>query len=168
MKLKHIIFDWGDTLMLDDTTKETPMYLWDSVKAVEGAGHLLKELSKSHQISVATNAEQSDEQMVIEALKRVFLAQYVGRVFTSKAVGRKKGEREFWTSILDTLRAQPEEVLVVGDNFLSDVQTPSSIGITALWYNPRSEEKKESASYSTIHKLSEIITKAESVVIANA
>ena len=54
-ELKHIIFDWGDTLMRDDPQKNTPMYLWDVVEEIEGAGHTLKELSESHEIHVATN-----------------------------------------------------------------------------------------------------------------
>ena len=81
---KHIIFDWGDTLMRDDKSRNDAMYLWPKVQAIDGAERALRELSKTHTISVATSAAQSDEEMVRKALRRVGLNEFVSNVFTGR------------------------------------------------------------------------------------
>ena len=94
--IKHIVFDWGDTLMLDDPSRDDAMYQWPTVYALEGAERALRNLSEKYTISVATNAAKSDEEMVRKALERVSLSQYITHVYTGKSLGRKKTEREFW------------------------------------------------------------------------
>lgn len=144
------------------------MYQWEIVREVECARNVLNELSRLYELSVATNAEQSNEQMVLKALNRVEMDKHIQRVFTSRAVGKKKNEREFWISVSNQLEAKAEEILVVGDSFQSDVMTPTSAGMQALWYNSRSGEKKEGMRYRTIHNLSEITNEAEQISAGNA
>jgi FMN phosphatase YigB (HAD superfamily) len=158
---KYIIFDWGDTLMKDDSTQTEPMYLWPEVVAVPGAEAALRALSKEFTISVATSAAHSDADMVRSALRRVGLESFVSHVFTGRAIGKKKTDPAFWSQIQHELEADPEDILVVGDSFESDVLTPVSVGCTAIWFNPHSRETKSGERYSTIHGLDELIGKAE-------
>ena len=39
---KHIVFDWGDTLMKDDRSRNDAMYLWPEVHAMDGAETTLR------------------------------------------------------------------------------------------------------------------------------
>jgi putative hydrolase of the HAD superfamily len=159
---KHIVFDWGDTLMKDDRSRDDAMYLWPVVHAMDGAETTLRTLARSSTISVATSAAQSDGLMVRKALRRVGLDQYVSYVFTGKSIGRKKTDPAFWTHIQGELNAQVEELLIVGDSFESDVLAPTRAGFSAVWFNPNSREEKSGDRYWTIHKLDELIKEAES------
>ena len=154
--IKHIIFDWGDTLMVDDASRSDAMYLWPEVHAIEGAVDTLKKLSGKYTISVATSAAQSDEIMVRKALERVSLDAYISHVYTGKTLGRKKNELEFWTSIQAKLSADTKEIIVIGDSFEGDVITPTLAGFYAIWFNPSSDEKKTGERYQTVHKLAQI------------
>jgi putative hydrolase of the HAD superfamily len=160
-KCKHIVFDWGDTLMKDDLSQTIGMYLWPEVHAIAGAERTLRTLSRRFAISVATNAAQSDGEMVRKALRRVGLDQYVSSVFTARTVGRKKTAPEFWIHIQRELKAEAGEVLVVGDSFESDVCTPVGTGLTAIWFNPSSNEERSGERHTTIHTLTEMIQEAE-------
>jgi len=161
MRYKHIVFDWGDTLMKDDLSQTIGMYLWPEVHAIAGAERTLSSLSREHRISVATNAAQSDEEMVRKALRRVGLDQYVSGVFTARTTGRRKTEPEFWTHVQRGLKADAGELLIIGDSFESDVLVPVGVGFTAIWFNPSSSEERIGERYSTIHKLEELIERAE-------
>jgi len=158
---KHIVFDWGDTLMRDDKSRGDAMYLWPEVQAMDGAAQTLHALSDSFTISVATSAEQSDESMVRMALRRVGLDVFVHRVFVGASIGLKKQDAGFWKHIQRSLNARADELLVVGDSFESDVLAPVEAGFTAVWFNPNSQEEKTGDRYRTIHNLVELIEMAE-------
>jgi putative hydrolase of the HAD superfamily len=162
MYKKHIVFDWGDTLMKDDKARNDAMYLWPEVHAMDGAETTLRTLARSSTISVATSAAQSDDLMVRKALRRVGLDQYVSNVFTGKSIGRKKTDPAFWIHIQGELNAQLDELLIVGDSFESDVLAPTKAGFSAVWFNPNSREEKSGDRYLTIHKLDELLKKAAS------
>jgi len=158
---KHIVFDWGDTLMTDDKSQTTAMYTWPTVYAVAGAKETLHRLAKTHILSVATSAAQSDEEMVRKALRRVGLDQYISRVFTGRTVGRKKADPDFWTHIQTALGADQGKLLVVGDSFESDVLPPVEAGLNAIWFNLTSEEDRSGKRYATIHQLEDLVEMAE-------
>ncbi len=46
---------------------------------------------------------------------------------------------------------------MIGDGFEKDVQVPNSLGMFAIWFNPRSEETSTDEYHVTVHKLKEII-----------
>lgn len=157
MHYKHIVFDWGDTLMRDDRSQKSAMYLWREVHAIDGAKRVVQELSRAFVISVATSAAQSDEEMVRKALRRVELDRYVSNVFTGRTIGKKKTDPAFWTQIQRELKAEAKEVLIVGDSFESDVLAPVEAGLTAIWLNVGSQLKRTGDGYSTINTLTELI-----------
>ncbi|MDH5880600.1 hypothetical protein L8S15_16030 [Vibrio sp. S/42/10] len=66
---KIVLFDWGNTLMVDFPDVQGKMCDWERVKVVECAREILCELSKTHQLYVATNALDSSEQDIYPALE---------------------------------------------------------------------------------------------------
>lgn len=156
-KWKHILFDWGDTLMRDDRSRDDAMCAWPQVEAIEGAERTLRVLSQACMISVATGAGRSDEQMVRQALRRVGLDQHIAHVFVAGRLGFEKSDPRFWVHIQQALHAGPDEILVVGDSFSSDVRAPVQAGLRAAWFNPNSCEKREGSRHMTFHALTELI-----------
>ncbi|MFI5357034.1 MAG: HAD family hydrolase [Opitutales bacterium] len=156
--IDHIVFDWGDTIMKDDLSRTDAMYLWPQVEVVEaGMAETLAGLAASYTLVIATRASASDEAMVRKALTRVRVDHWFSHVFTALRTGGPKTDPRFWQFIMQELGLGSDRLLVVGDNFASDVLVPTRLGIQAVWFNWRSSEERAGENYHTIHRLSELI-----------
>jgi putative hydrolase of the HAD superfamily len=136
--IKVYLFDWGDTLMVDFPDVEGKMRDWDVVKAVPGAKHALKILSKKAQIYIATAAANSSELDIHAAFERVGLSKYITGYFCKANVGFTKGKPEFLTSIFESLSTPLENIAMVGDNFEKDIQPAIDAGIQSFWFTTTS------------------------------
>ncbi len=154
---KAYLFDWGDTLMVDMPGQMGPMKSWPEVRAVEGAKETLEYLSKVSTCHLVTNAKDSDEDDIREALRRANLDVYLSRIFCYRNVGFKKPSREFFSKVIETLGLDPKDIALVGDSLDTDVLGAVDSGIFGYWYNPASAEVKEGKMYSTIHSLVELV-----------
>jgi putative hydrolase of the HAD superfamily len=161
MIYKAYLFDWGDTLMVDLPGYSGPMKSWPEVKAVEGARKTLEYLSKVSMCHLVTNAKDSYEDDIREALARVNLDVYLSRIFCYRNVGFEKPSREFFSKVMESLGLAPKDIALVGDSFEKDILGAISNGIYSFWYNPLNAEVKEGKMYSTIHSLVELIDLAK-------
>jgi putative hydrolase of the HAD superfamily len=156
--IRAVLFDWGNTLMVDDSSQMAAMQNWPQVEMVPGADTLLSSLhARGLSLALATGALVSDESDIRAALARVQLAQYLPKIYCYSNTGQRKPSEEFYSYILDDLQLEAEQVLMVGDSFASDVLGPNCLGIPAVWYNPHSQETKEGKLHTTVHKLDELI-----------
>lgn len=154
----HILFDWGDTLMVDDPAQTAPMAAWPTVRSVPGAEQTLRQLKAAGKvICLATSAEVSDEAQIRAALARVGLEQLISRVVCFKNTGLPKGEA-FYRHILAELQLDPTEALMVGDSFEKDVLAANAAGIAAIWFNERTPEQRQGALHLTVHSMDELLT----------
>jgi HAD superfamily hydrolase (TIGR01509 family) len=149
-----ILFDWGDTLMVDFKDFSGPMKDWPRVGAVPGAAETLTGLHAKWALAIATNADVSDEPDIRAALRRVDLDPWIDRIYCFKNVGHKKPSPEFYRFILDDLGLPPERVVMVGDNYQADVLGPLACGLWAVWFNPHTDEERKNERQRTIHELS--------------
>ncbi|MCP3954954.1 MAG: HAD family hydrolase [Desulfobacterales bacterium] len=140
LKFAHYIFDWGDTLMVDFPGVKGPMYLWDQVAAVKGARKTLASLHREAGCYLATNAQDSKESEIIQALERVGLADHIDRVFCFANVGYRKPFPEFYLTILDAIGAASAQTVMVGDSLETDVAGAQAAGLHGIWYNPTGRE----------------------------
>jgi len=151
-----ILFDWGDTIMRDDPTMSVPMVEWEKVEVIDGITGVLDYLHASgRRIVLATSAEVSDEEQIRGALARVVLDQYFSRIYCFKNTNLPKGEA-FYRHILNDLNIPASDALMVGDHFEKDVQIPNSLGMFAVWFNPKLEETRESDLHLTVHSMEEL------------
>jgi len=157
MQYPFMIFDWGDTIMKDDPTLDTPMYQWSTVEAIDGAEEVLSAIHSHRTVVMATSADQSNEAEIRLALQRVSLHNYFDRIFCFKNTGLRKTSEDFYRYILDNLGAKPSDALMVGDNFENDVLRASNMGLHAVWLNQKDGENKKSILYETIHSLRELL-----------
>ncbi len=151
-----VMFDWGDTLMVDNIAMDGSMAYWPRVDAVDGAVETLRRLKPGRRLVLATGAQVSTEPEIRVALARVGLNEYIDEVFCHKNTGLNKPEEAFYRFILERLGHNPEEVLMVGDSFEKDVAAANRVGMRAVWFNPRSSEKKQFPLIKTIHHLLEL------------
>jgi len=111
------------------------MYKWSKVKAVTGAADLLRELSKTTNCYVATNAKASAETDIRQALARVGLDKYIKAVFCFRSTGFEKPSKEFFNNILVSLHSEKSEIVMVGDNLKKDIYGALDFGFDAIWFN---------------------------------
>lgn len=131
-----LLFDWGNTIMVDFPDESGPMYCWKRVEAVAGAAGVLARLSGDYEIHIATNARDSTAQDIRRALSRVDLDRYFSEIFCFRELGCAKPSREFFLAIASRLGRHPREIVMIGDSLESDVHAAAACGLGAVWYNP--------------------------------
>lgn len=134
MKPGCVLFDWGDTLMVDFQDCTGPMADWPHVEAVAHAHKALDDLrSRGWRLALATNAADSDEADIRAALSRVDLDGLLDHIYCSRRIGHRKPSREFFAFIESDLGMEASELVMVGDNHEVDVLGPNRVGIRAVW-----------------------------------
>lgn len=113
-----------------------PMASWDDVAAVEGIGAALENLKNNYQIVLISNARDSDRNLVRKALERVQLSQYFHEVFTPHEINERKPNPNFYLKILKLIEVEPENAIMVGDNYECDIIAAKQVGLWTVWYNP--------------------------------
>ena len=141
LRYPTILFDWGNTVMLDDPASTIPMVEWQTVEVIEGIAYVLEYLHPSGRRIV---------------LARGGLASYFSRIYCFKNTNLSKGEA-LYRHILSDLSIPATDALMVGDGFEKDIQAANSVGIFAVWFNPRSEETRPGELYITVHSMGEFL-----------
>ena len=155
MQSHEVLFDWGDTIMVDYPEYNGPMYKWPKVKVIYGVEEALGFLSKRCSLSLATNAQDSTESEILEALRRVGIAHYFENIFCYNKIGCLKSEDGYFEKVLSTLSTKPENVIMVGDSYEKDILPANKNGIYGIWL----KQTGESASgklYKSISSMFEL------------
>ena len=156
LRYPTILFDWGDTVMRDDPSMTVPMVEWEKVEVIDGIADVLAYLHASgRRIVLATSADISTEEQIHGALARGGLDGYFSHIYCFKNTNLQKGEA-FYRHILSDLNIPASNALMVGDHFEKDVQIPNSLGIFAVWFNPRPDETRRSDLHVTVHSMIEL------------
>jgi HAD superfamily hydrolase (TIGR01509 family) len=150
-----VLFDWGDTLM---RTLEYPgpMCAWPRVEAMAGVQEMMLDLEGRIGIALATNAADSQEPEIRQALAFVGLDRFVERIFCFRSVGHKKSSPPFFTHVMEQLELPPGRLVMVGDDFEQDVIAANAMGIQAVWFNEKNTETRRGEAFRTIHRLTEL------------
>ncbi len=120
--IKLAIFDWGNTLMVDIPGYTGPMAFWDKVEKIEGVEEILIELKrKGIYIAVASNAKDSNADLMKAAFKRVDIDHYIDSFYTSFELENRKPELDFFKKIMEEHRVLPHETIIIGDAFDKDI-----------------------------------------------
>ena len=156
LRYPTVLFDWGDTVMRDLPEITLPMVEWETVEPIDGIAEVLEYLhSSGRRIALATSAQVSDEGQIRGALARGGLDTYFSHIYCFKNTNLSKGEA-FYRHILSDLGISASEALMVGDGFEKDIEIPNKLGIFAVWFNPRSEENRQSNTHVTVHSIPEL------------
>ncbi len=113
----------------------------------DGALQLLRWL-KDHprlRTAILTNGFK-DTQRRRFAVTRV--EEFFDELFISGEMGVKKPEPEIFQMSLEKLNiSEPQQVLIVGDNLVSDIMGGKKAGLKTCWYNPEGRNPEEYRRY---------------------
>jgi FMN phosphatase YigB (HAD superfamily) len=166
--IKAVLFDWGNTLMIDFPDQTGPMYRWSKIQAVKNAEACLSKISEEMPCYIATNAKDSTKEDIYKALHAVQIGKYITNIFCFKEIGYEKPTRDFFNSILDKLSLAPHEVVLVGDDREKDFNGARRIGIYGILFdldntNPGVEPRIKDLMeiHTIIHTLNENLVTGE-------
>lgn len=73
-------------------------------------------------------------------LENTGLAPHFRKVYLSEVIGAAKPSPLFFSYVLHDLEAEKERCIVIGDNFVTDIEGARNAGIDQVFYNPRGVE----------------------------
>jgi putative hydrolase of the HAD superfamily len=93
--IQCLVFDWGNTLMVEYPDYSGAMVDWPRVAAVEGIGMSLANLKGRYRLAIGTNAQNSTPAQIRAALDRVNLGSYFSDIFTYAELKARKPKKHF-------------------------------------------------------------------------
>lgn len=122
--------------------------------AMDGAKELLSYLKEKYLVCVASNAPVGQQN---RKLTEIGLIDYVDYFFVSGDIGHAKPTKEFFDGCFARLDGvTKEDVVMIGDSLTADINGAKSYGLSAIWFNHRREEEKNSPADFIVYKLAEI------------
>lgn len=140
MKIKAIVFDWGDTVMRDFPF-EGAMKDWPFVAAIPGIEDALAELKKKYILVMGSNAGDSSSEDIGEALKKLKLFHYFHHVFSSKDLGFEKPHLQFFKSIEKELKLGSSDFIMIGNHCEKDIAGAAQAGWKSVWFNENQSQE---------------------------
>ncbi len=157
--IRAILFDWGDTLMRDDPNQLGPMSVWPNVTALPDALETLQWAKNIGLVCVASNARNSGAAEIRTALARVNLGSSIDRIFCRCELGYTKTDPLFWRTIANSLSLLPRQIVMVGDNYDSDVVAPMAAGFHSVWFNEKSLPPKPCLAIASLKELPLVVSR---------
>lgn len=158
--LRYKRFEWtleNFGIFNNDLTKklaETYMEITPKGKnLVEGCLKVLNFFSsKNYNLYIMTNGFPEVQYIKLQSSG---IIDYFNNIFISDNIGYRKPDIEMYKYCEIATNAKPEECLMVGDQFETDIKGAENAGWNSVWLN-RSENKRYTFS-NTIQKLEELI-----------
>ena len=151
---KILLFDWGNTIMVDFNLPG-PMFTWEKVAWVPGTEDALKALA-GYTCCVATNAGESDSEAVKKGLAMVGADSYFSFIFSSWDIGFEKPDLRFFNFVVEKLRTDPANCIMIGDNYEKDIVGAKTTGMKTILFNPSDRKGPFPQADSVINGMAEL------------
>jgi YjjG family noncanonical pyrimidine nucleotidase len=160
LTLRHRRFDLlFEALELRPTTGDefNAYYLEQLIKHskfFDNVPRMLAQLKKKYKLSVITNGLKEVQR---SRLNHLDLSRYFDSIIVSDEIGHAKPDKAYFDHVFSTIpkAPAPENTLVVGDNFHSDIKGGSDYGCLTCWVHLEKEDPGELEPDYTIRHISE-------------
>lgn len=126
---------------------------YDSISSREGVVELFDYLKEQKiKIAILTNFT-TDYQF--EKLKKLNLLKYIDVLVTSEEIGVEKPDRRIFQTVINKLNLLPNQLLMVGDDFVSDIEGAIQSKIYAAHFN--SEKIAIGSDYLSFTKFDQLL-----------
>lgn len=122
---------------------------------IDGAIDLLDYLKSKYRLCVLSNGFT---EMQYVKIKSAGLDGYFDEIVLSDVVGINKPQAGIFDYALRKLNASKSEVIMLGDNYSSDIVGARNANIEQIWYNPKKQDPADFDPTYTIEHLSEVKT----------
>ncbi|MFV0417788.1 MAG: YjjG family noncanonical pyrimidine nucleotidase [Dysgonomonas sp.] len=121
---------------------------------VEGAIELLEYLKPKYKMHILSNGFTEMQYTKMESAG--LSLNYFDNIILSDKVGVNKPHPDIFKYTIKKTGARPNEIIMIGDNILTDIKGAYDSCIDQIWYNPESKPSEEFEPTHTVRKLSEI------------
>ena len=132
-EIKCLLFDWGDTLMVDYPQYKGSMAFWEKVSPMPGVLETMPILHKRYNCIVASNAGDSDAGLMKQAFERIALDKHIAGFITSKELNAAKPSAAFFEGILNRFDLSVNEVVMIGNDYEKDITGAKNAGIKTVF-----------------------------------
>lgn len=94
---------------------------------------ILEKLKTNQKRVVVVSDFYAGNFLIVEIMKSLDIFKYFEKVFISCEIGLRKSSGNLYNYVLKQLDISSSQLLMIGDNKLSDFEVPSSKGIEAIW-----------------------------------
>lgn len=141
---------WFRVFQLDEAWETLMKRYAHKINAYEDGHHLLERLKEKYPLVLTSNAGREFIHIEMEVTG---LGRYFHRIFSATSDFRAvKKTTEFYRQVCDILKADPSEIVHVGDHYEFDYLVPRALGIQA-YYLDRSGKKNGNSVLSDLRDL---------------
>ena len=115
---------------VDRLIDERHRWFVETVTLPDDVGPLLERLGERYRMALLSNFPNG--QSIRESLERLNLTRFFETVVVSADVGLVKPHRKPFDTLLNRIGASPGECVMVGDNWLADIQGSKNLGMQAV------------------------------------
>lgn len=119
-----------------EARKRNPVLYEESLK-------VLADLKEQYQLLLLTNGSPSLQQLKLEITPEI--APFFDHIIVSGAFGKGKPDPDIFDHALSKFDVTADEVLMVGDNLMTDIIGAGKVGIRSVWIN-----REQKAPHETI------------------
>ncbi len=127
-------------LSFDDAVALNNLYcdnLGVNIVEIEGATDLIKDLSQTHEIAIASNGPK---EAALTKINKINLDPYISAILTSGEIGIGKPNKEFFDCLYKKLENKNKaKMLLIGDSLATDIKGGMDNGIDTCWFNPNGD-----------------------------
>lgn len=160
-RLNELRFSWPLSLMGVNSVELSKRvnevfykYFLPLTGVVPGAYELLDYLSEKYRLAVVSNGTKSSQ---IVKMKNFHFEDYFEKVYLSDDIGFPKPDVRIFQYVLNDMGVKPEEALMIGDDFESDIIGAVNAGIEQVWLNSQPGQSHSIEPSLTISSLTELI-----------
>lgn len=155
--IRVLIFDWGGTLMRELPGLRGPMANRPPLELVPGVADALEQLGERLVCCVATNARTSGAALVGVALSRAGVRHHFKHIFASRDMGVEKPAPGFFDKVLQTVGAEPQECVMVGDDYRIDIVGAKNAGMLTIWFSEAGQEAQAPCADAVINSMMDLV-----------
>ena len=128
----------------------------------DGVGEVLTQVGETYPLAIVTNGSPAVQRF---KLSEAGLSDYFEVVVASGDVGIGKPRPEPFTAALEGLEVSPEETVMIGNSWSSDIQGAANLNMPSIWFNAEGLPRPDKGSPPTIEisSVSEILGAIEEV-----
>ncbi|WP_188456301.1 HAD family hydrolase [Virgibacillus oceani] len=117
--------------------------------------HVLDQLKGDYKLLLLTNGSPELQQTKLKITPE--LTPYFDHIVISGMFGRGKPDPAIFEHSLNLLSVQKDNVIMVGDNLMTDILGASRAGITSVWINRHNKKVNDAAPDYEISNLEELL-----------
>lgn len=145
-RFKRILnhFEIVDEKLCEQLSDEYLQICPKKANLIPHALEILQYLSEHYQMTIVTNGFEDTQNV---KLASAGIHRFFPNVITSQKAGCRKPSRGIFDYAMEVNNAKPEEVIMIGDNLMTDIGGAKNASIDTVFFNPEKVPHQVQVNY---------------------